>query len=268
MNARFFTEEWLLRQQGYDAAAAPLGAALFMLRAGSLTLPGRAEEDMDLPPADACDWLFTRLCVNGHHVKPALAQEYACELDLKTARVTREYAVTQPEGGAVRVRFERALSLKRAGFAAQRVTVTSERDALLSLVLGADGSALPDAWRQTGSASDGNAASLALQGPDGTEQAFLFRVDAPAPPMAMAIDRRSVLCVADGLRAGAPYTVERRVLCAKAPCSPDALDDAPSLDAIVMENAGILAAFWQRFDALPPDAGPLRLALLQQFMNE
>ena len=240
-----FTQDngWM-RVRGYPDESTHAPSVPFAAFAGVTDEEGRA--------VCAADWLFVRLSVNGQHV---LTQEktpdYHCRLDLRTGLLNRRYTLTLQDDLRLTVQLERALGWQHMHCAAQRLTLVSSRDALLSMNLGVDGN-LPDPvtgacpWRQTGCKTAENRAGLSLRHPNGAEIACLFEVTAPFPLMALDIDRRVVFGLSGLLRAGQSCVVERKIVNAVNPgaWSLQSLDGAPSLDQLTAENAAWYDSHW------------------------
>ena len=176
------------------------------------------------------------------------ATDFERALDLRTGLLHRAYTA-----GGLRLSFDRLLAMDACQCAAQRVTLTADHDMEICLEFAVDGTVPHQSvgkcqWTKTAEkqASLRYGARYITETTDQTvEYLFSLETDAPAQPIPAGIG----LCLS--LKAGAPVTVERRMLNTVQPMGEldlGKLEQALSFDEILRQNTAHWAAFWQRSD--------------------
>ena len=176
------------------------------------------------------------------------ATDFERALDLRTGLLHRAYTA-----GGLRLSFDRLLAMDACQCAAQRVTLTADHDMEICLEFAVDGTVPHQSvgkcqWTKTAEKQAGlrYGARYITETTDQTvEYLFSLETDAPAQPIPAGIG----LCLS--LKAGAPVTVERRMLNTVQPMGEldlGKLEQALSFDEILRQNTAHWEAFWQRSD--------------------
>lgn len=197
----------------------------------------------------AADFFHTRITMDGKRVwLTEKAADFERSLDLRTGLLHRAYTLD-----GLRVSFDRLLAMDAYQCAAQRVTLTADRDVCVTVELAVDG-AVPHQsvgkcqWTKTAEGRDGLRCGVRYR-TETTDQTveYLFEAvsDAPAEAAPGGVALRLEL------RAGVPAVVERRILNTVQPAGElrlDKLKEALSFDEILRQNTAHWADFWKCSD--------------------
>lgn len=206
----------------------------------------------------AADFLHVRLYVGEHPIMlNSAAEDYYRVLDLRTGVVSRAYTAKLPDGGRLRLSFERILGMDAYRYAAQRITVTADRDMALYMDIAVDGSVKHHGngqcqWIKLDEKQESTRFGVRYQTATTAQTVeYLFAIDADAPVQTLQEERRTGARLSLAFKANEPVTIERRIRNDVNPAGEmnlKQLDDAPSFDALLAQNTAHWAHFWQVSD--------------------
>lgn len=206
----------------------------------------------------AADFLHVRLYAGAHRIcLDGAAEDYQRVLELRTGLMHRSYTSALPDGGRLRLTFERLLGMDAYRCGAQRITLTADRDTALTLEVAVDGGVRHQGngqcqWQKLDEKQDGLRYGVRYRTAT-TDQTveYLFAIDTDAPACALQDDHRTGARLTLALRADEPVTVVRRIrndVNPEGALSLSKLDEAPSFAALLEQNTAHWARYWQASD--------------------
>lgn len=148
-------DPWAVVEEGFDPERNRVSESIFSLGNEYMGVRGYAEEgysgdhllgsyfnglfeEMAIPAhykgiirslrymVNAVDWLYTRITIGGEQLDLATSRfsDYRRVLDFKTGVYTRELTWHLQQGGSVKLRFERVVSMTKSNLGGQRITLT------------------------------------------------------------------------------------------------------------------------------------------------
>ena len=206
----------------------------------------------------AADYLHVRIFCQEQPIRLNKAVwDYNRSLDLRTGLLSRSYTAPLPGGGNLRLTFERLLGMDAYRCACQRIILTADRDTQLRMEMAVDGSIMHQSdgmcqWQKQAEVCGGLRYGVRYQTAT-TDQTveYLFAIEADAPVCPLQEERRTGACLLLSLKAGQPVSILRRIrneVDPKGPLSLLSLQEAPSFEELLSQNAAHWEHFWQVSD--------------------
>ena len=206
----------------------------------------------------AADFLRVRISIGEDEVHlTEKAEDFHRELDLRSGLLTRQYTHVLPDGTRLRLGFARILGMDDYQCAAQRITLTADRDCEARIEVSIDGGIIHQAtgkcqWTKVDALTSGHRAGVRYK-TETTNQTveYLMEVRADASMKPVMSDRLTGFAFELPLEAGVPVEVERLILNTVQPegaLNPAKLEDVLTFDAIVKKNVEHWRGYWQQSD--------------------